>query len=229
VAAVVVNRYYVDVRENYRIFNAAAYRFYKSTTGAPLETDAPFATSAALPHSPVDVFGNGTHYLSVSYFNGVLDSGFLPIGPNGETYLRLDVGGGVQTSPPPQAPLDVRLFLRPGGVISVQAIYAQQDNLRATEWALTYTTDGSTPGTPPAVSPTATTAIAGTNLSVLEYDLPAQANGTTVKVRTQVRRNDGGTWVYSEGSTVLTAVADATGPAGPEGAGLWRGSAPQEL
>ena len=225
-----LNTYYVDVAENYRIFNAAVFQFYKSTTGPPLETDSPFRENATLAgFSPADVFGNGTHYLSVSYFNGVLDSGFLPLGPNGETYLRLDVGGGVEIDSPPDAPMDVRLVLQPGGVVSVQAVYAQQGPLRATEWALTYTLDGSTPGTPPAIAPTATTAIQGTSLSVFEYDLPAQANGTTVKVRTQVRRLDGATWVYSAGSSVLTAVADALGPAAPEGAGVWRGAAPQEL
>ena len=29
----------------------------------------------------------------MSYYNGLRDSGFLPIGPNGETYLRLDISG----------------------------------------------------------------------------------------------------------------------------------------
>jgi len=228
-AKITLTTYSVDVRDNYRIFNAAVYRFYKSTTGPPLETDSPFANNATLPFSPADTFGNGVHYLSVSYFNGVLDSGFLPIGPNGETYLRLDVGGGVQTNNPPDAPLDVRLILRPAGVVRVQAVYAQLGTLRATEWAITYTTDGSAPGTPPAVSPTVTQAIAGSNVSILEYDLPAQADGTTIKVRLQVRRNDGGTWVYSGNSIVLTAIADALGPGAPEGAGVWRGNAPQEL
>ena len=221
--------FYVDVRENYRIFNAAVYRFYKSTSGPPLETDTPYATSPTLAYSPADTFGVGVHYLSVSYFNGVLDSGFLPIGPRGETYLRLDVGAGGETIPPPSTPLNVRLILRPGGVVRVQAVYAQQGTLMATQWALTYTVGGATPGTPPAVSPTVTPAIEGGGVSILEYDLPAQADGVTVKVRTQVRRLDTATWVYSEGSTVLTAIADALGPAAAEGAGVWRGAAPQEL
>lgn len=228
-AKITLSTYYVDVRENYRIFNPAVYRFYKSTIGPPLETDTPFATNVTLPFSPADTFGNGVHYLSVSNFNGVLDSGFLPIGANGETYLRLDVGAGVQTNNPPDAPLDVRLILRPGGVIRIQAIYAQLGALRASEWAITYTTNGSTPGTPPAVSPTVTQSISGTTVSILEYDLPAQADGTTVKVRLQVRRNDVGTWVYSGNSSVLSAVADAVGPTSSEGAGVWRGKAPQEL
>lgn len=224
-----LSRYRVDVLEYYRIFNAVAYRFYKSTTGPPLESDTPFASNATLPHSPADLFSaDGTVYFSVSYFNGVLDSGFLPIGPNGETYLRLDLASGAAVLAPPNAPTDVRLVLRPGGVVRVAAVYLQTDALRGSEWAITYTTNGSTPGTPPAVAPTATRTISGTNLSVLEYDLPAQADGTTVKVRLQTRRNDSGTWRYSEGSTVLTAVADAVGPAAVEGAGTWRGAVPEQ-
>ena len=222
-------RYYVEYRDQYRIFNAAEYRFYKSTMGPPLETDTPFATNATLPYTPTNTFGNGTHYLSVSWFNGVLDSGFLPVGPNGETYLRIEVSSGANIVGPPQAPIDVRLIPRPGGVIRVQAIYVELGALRASQWAITYTTNGSTPGTPPAVSPTITAAIAGTNLSVLQYDLPAQADGVTVKVRVQVRRSDAGTWRYSEGSAVLTAIADAIGPEAVEGAGVWRGTIPEEV
>lgn len=224
------NHYYVDVREFYRIFNAAVYRFYKSTIGPPAETDTPFAVNATLAgFSPADTFGNGTHYLSVSYFNGVLDSGFLPIGPNGEPYLRLEVSGGGELDNPPLAPSGVRLILRPGGVVRVQAVYLEFGAGRGSVWALTATLDGSEPGTPPAVSPTVTQTILGSNLSVLEHDLPAQADGTTVKVRVQVRRLDGATWRYSEGSTALTAIADALGPDAAEGAGVWRGAAPQEL
>jgi hypothetical protein len=224
-----LSRYYVDLREHYRMFNAAAYRFYKSTTGPPLESDAPFASNPTLPHSPADLFSaDGAVYFSVSWFNGVLDSGFLPIGPNGESYLRLDLTGGAAVNAPPQGPFDFKLLLRPAGVVRIVAAYAEQGALRATVWAITYTTNGATPGTPPAVSPTVTAAIAGGNLSLLEHDLPGQAHGTTVKVRLQVRRNDG-TWVYSENSVVLTAIADATGPGAAEGAGIWRGAAPQEL
>lgn len=226
-----LHHYLIDVLDTYAIFNAAGYRFYfrAAANGPPQETDTPFATNATLPYSPGTTFGDGIYFLAVSYFNGVLDSGFLPVGPNGEPYRRLEVGAGNQLVAPPGTPIDARLILRPGGVVRVQAAYFELGTGRATEWALIATFNGTDPGTPPAVSPTATPTILGSNLTVLEHDLAAQAHGTTVKVRVQVRRNDGGTWRYSEGSTVLTAIADAIGPAAAEGAGVWRGAAPQEI
>ena len=66
--------------------------------------------------------------------------------------------------------------------------------------------------------PAITSSLGESLLSVLNYSLPAQADGTTVKVRVQTRRNDGteGTpsWVYSA-SSVVSAEADATGPTVP--------------
>ena len=56
-------------------------------------------------------------------------------------------------------------------------------------------------------------------LAVLQYDLPAAADGATVKVRLQTRRQDGGTWYYSEASIVQSIVADAIGGNSPQGGG----------
>jgi hypothetical protein len=211
----------------YRVGVGAEYRFYRSNTGPPLETDTPFDTAASLPHTPTDTYPNGTWYVSVSLFNGILDSGFLPLGPNGETYIRLEVSGGVVLGVPPQGPVNPSLELRPGGVVRVKAFYFQTDALRASEWAITYTTNGATPGTPPGVAPTVTSAMPAGGAAVLEYDLPAQLDGTTVKVRVQTRRDDGGTWRYSENSVVLTAVADAAGPVQPLVIANWPGRLPE--
>ena len=201
--------YCLDARGLYRVFNDAEYRFYRSSSAPPVEGDTPFATNATLPHEPADTYADGTWYLSVSYFNGIYDSGFLPVGPRGETYLRLDLSGGVETGTPPGAPLHWHLTNVGGGVVRVTGIYAQTGSDRAVDWSLAYTVNGSTPATDtPDVN---VTMIVG-GLAQLVYDLPAQANGTTVKVRLQTRRLDSG-YVYSEDSTVETITADATGPA----------------
>ena len=215
-------RYYLDARGKYRVFGAAEYRFYRSNSAPPAEGDSPYATSSTLPHEPADAFADGTWYLSVSWFNGVLDSGFLPLGDGGETYLRLDLSGGEEVTSPPAGPLDWRLELRPSGVVRVHGLYWQTGTLRADTWAIAYTVNGSTPA---AGSPDVTEAIAAVGMAVLSYDLPAQANGTTVKVRLQTRRDSS----YSEDSTVNTATADAAGPAAPPAGDRWPGNLPEDL
>jgi len=219
-------RYYLDLRGLHRFHEPATYRFYRSDWAPPTEDDAPFATNATLPHTPTDVYANGTWWLSVSYWNGMLDSGFLPVGPAGETYIRLDIVGGSSEDLPPNAPNDWRLELRPGGVVRVVGLYFQIGNLRATQWAIAYTTDG---GDPPADTPDITQVMQRAGLGVLEYDLPGQNHGTTVKVRLQTRRPDGENWVYSENPNILTATADAEGPAVPKAGDRWAGRLPEEL
>ena len=201
--------YRLDARGKYRVFNAAEYRFYRSNSTPPVEGDTPFATNATLPHEPVDAYADGTWYLSVSYYNGIYDSGFLPVGPLGETYLRLDLAGGVETTSPPAGPLNWHIENVGGGVVRIIAVYVQGGTLRADQWAVAYTTNGSTPATD---TPDVTQDMATDGLAVLSYDLPGQGDGTTVKVRLQTRRYDS-SYVYSEDSEVKTITADAAGPA----------------
>jgi hypothetical protein len=220
-----IGRRYNGSRGQYRIFNAAGYSFYRSNSGPPNETDIPFATSATLPATPSNTYADGTWYLSMSYFNGCLSSGFLPLGPHGETYLLMEIAGGAAVGDRPSLPSTAALQIKAGGVIRINAVYvATPDGAnRATEWSIAYTTDGTTP---PNNTPTATKAMTGGALQVLAFDLPAQANGTVVKVQLQTRR--GGT-VYSFPGTVLVATADATGPTAPAGFGTWAGALPEEI
>ncbi len=213
-------RFYAEHRGVYRVFGEACYRLYRHAMRPPEATDAPFATSETLPATPADTFADGTWYLAASYFNGVLDSGFLPIGPAGETYLRLDVAAGIGTTSPPAGPLDVRLEARADGIVRVTAVAVLEASDPAEEWALAYTVNGTDPT---AGAPTVTAAMSG-RLAVWTYDLPAQPDGTEVRVRVQTRRNDGTVlapvWTYSEGSTVVTVDVDAAGPSVPRG-GEW--------
>lgn len=224
-----LKRWEVHARGAYHRFDIfSGYLFFRSNTGPPLETDARWDSNPSLPHEPPSAFADGTWYLSAMFSDGLNDSGFLPIGPAGETYLRLDVSGGSSFSGPPNPPSDLRLELHAGGVVRIIGFYAQIDALRATQWAITFTTDGSTPGTPPAVSPDVTVTMPTSGIAVLAYDLPAQADGTTVKVRVQTRRA-ASPWIYSEGSTVLTATADSVGPTVPLDGELWPGPLPEDL
>ncbi len=220
----------LSLRGAYRVFNAAEFRFFKATDTPPTDADSPYATNASLPHTPTDTFANGEWYLGMKEFDGVYESDFRPVGPNGETWVRLSVVGGTTASAPPQPPFleSIRLELRAGGVVRVHALYDEAAALRAGDFVVNATFDGSTPSESSG-SPTATQTIPGTGLAILAHDLSGQSNGTTVKVRVQTRRTDSGpTNVWSEGSAVLTATADAQGPAAPPAGVSWRGSLPAE-
>ena len=221
------DRRFIEARGLYRIFNAAEFRFYRSQIGPPAEGSFPFATNGTLPFTPADTFADGTWYLSVSYFNGVLDSGFLPLGPAGETFLLLTISGGQSGGQAPAGPLDWRLELAAGGVVRIVAAYYEEGDSRASQWSIAYTSDGSDP---PADDADLTEDLPIGGLAVLSYQLPAAADGVLVKVRLQARRNDGTdelpVWVYSADSTIKSIVADAAAPSAPIAADRWPGQLP---
>lgn len=190
----------------YRVFNPAVYRFYRSNSGPPAETDSPYATSATLPNQPATTFANGTWRISVSYFNGILDSGFLPIGAHGETYRTLIIAAGVLKPTPPSQPYGFRIELRPGGIVRIIATYfsVADGTNAADQWAIAYTVNGVNPG---PGAPSATPSISGA-VSHLSYDLPAQTAGTVVKVLLQVRR---AATVYSSPLGILSVTIPASG------------------
>jgi hypothetical protein len=213
----------------YRVFNAAGYRMYWSNSGPPVAGGAPQAFNATLPFTPSSAFSDGTWYLSMSYFDGVLDSGFLPIGPAGQTYLTMILSGGVLQPTLPTAPTNTSLVVQAGGVIQVVGYYATAagDGVNAaTEWDIAYTTDGSTPS---SNSPSIRVAFSagGSPIQTLMYSLPTQTGGTVVKVQLQVGRalSPSG-YAYSTPGTVLAATAVTAGPSSPLGIQSWAGVVP---
>lgn len=215
-------KFYFDARGKYRIFNAACYRFYRSSSGPPQEGDTPFATSASLPHTPADTYAGGKWYLSMSYFNGVIDSGFLPLGAKGETYLRLDISGGAEVDSPPPGPNEWQLEVRPGGVIRVTGVFFAPEDGVSYDWNVAHTVDGSDP---PEDSGSTVKESEGRGIHILSHDLGGNPGGTTVKVRLQMRTTAGG---HSEDSVVKSAVADDAGPAAPPGGEVWPGRLPEK-
>lgn len=229
-------RHYVDINGIYRIFNAAEYRFYRKLNSAPvLGVDSSFATNATLPHEPVDTWADGTWYTSVTFFNGVIESGFLPLGPAGETAIKLVVSGGALEGSPPSGPTRFDLILLPDGDVRVHGIYWPIPDAgtngpgKADEWSIDFTTDGSAPSvSTPTVTKTMTFVM---GFDLLEHDITA-ADGQTVRVLAQTRRNDGTVpspvWVYSTNSADKSIVADGTGPAAAGTADAWRGYLPAD-
>lgn len=218
-------RFAVELRGLYRVFNEAEYRFYRREGSPPAESDTPFDTAASLPHEPTETFSDGTWYVAVSQFNGVADSGFLALGPQGETYLKLEIVGGEVLAARPVPPADWRLELLPGGVVRVTGFYYQTDADRATDWAIHYTTDGSPPA---ADDPTVTVAMTASGVEVLQYDLPSQSHGTVVQAIVQTARFEDPTYIYSPSAVLQSITVDAQGPTAPPAIESWRGTLPEE-
>lgn len=219
-AALAVKTFRLELSGVHRVFNAAVYRFYRHGSRPPNETDVPFATSASLPDTPTDLFPSpALYYVAVSYFDGVHDSGFLPVGPNGETFFRFvaatgqSSGGGA--SDPPATPTEWSLSNVGGGVVQVRGLYVQFGSLRAESWVINYTVDGSEPresSTTTTFPATILSVMGSATLELLEQNLPTQSHGTEIKVRVQTRR---GNTAYSERSIVRSIIAEATGGAPP--------------
>jgi hypothetical protein len=204
----------------YRTFNAAEFRFYWSDSAPPVAGDTPQATNATLAYTTSATFADGTWYLSVSYFDGAIDSGFLPLGPLGETYLTLEISGGVALAERPSQPINAALNVLAGGVVQIVAIYfaAPDGTNRASQWAIAYTTDGTTPASD---TPTLTPAMSAGPMQILTLSLPAQTGGTVVKVQLQAYSTENA--IYSLPLDVLIATAETTGPTAPLGLQSWLG------
>lgn len=208
-----------------RITEPAEYRIWR-TVGSPPDpgSDPVHATPAALPTTDGPL-GSIDYFYAVSYYNGVLDSGLLPIGADGRTWVRvnLDPLVGAIDGPPPD-PLDVRLEARPGGVVRVHALWSGARD--GTErWVVTYTDDGSTPLGAPFWVPTIQQSFGGASLAVLEADLPASADGSTVRALVQVQSGTG-LLSYSPG-VEASVVADAAAPSSSLAGAPWPGQSPE--
>ena len=193
-------------RGMFHIYGPAEYRIYRSQGSPPVQGSTPWATASTLPATPTDTFADGTWYLAVSYFDGIYDSGFYPVGPAGETYQTLVISGGTVAAAPPPAPLAIALQESNPGVVSILAMVASA-TAEATEWQISYTVNG---GAATIVTKPFTAAA----LAVLSYSLPAQSAGSLVAVSVQL--SDSGT--LSPAISASITLAAGSGPSAPLGA-----------
>jgi len=198
----------------WRIFSDAEIRLYRSDTADPDQSGTPYATPASLPATPATTFADGDWRVAGRRWNGVLASG------EGEV-ARIVISGDSGDPGPPTAPVGQACEQRPAGVVRVIAVYDPgADDSPATHWAITYTTNGSTPA---GDNPTQVVAMGGhQGLQRLRLDLPAQADGVTLKVRVQSRRGATGSLSVPL-SDVVTIIVEATLPAAPETGDAWAG------
>lgn len=129
----------------------------------------------------------------------------------------------------PSAPSEQVLEAAAAGAARVTAQYdylADAAAVRADEWAVWITSDGSTPNT--AAAPTYTEAMVLVDgLAKLDYTDGGHAHGATLKAIVRARRN-GTPDVDSQNSDVQTVTADANGPAAPSGSGAFFGGAAEQ-
>lgn len=190
----------------FSIQNTAEYRFYRKLGSPPVPgTDAAFATAASLPATPAIAWADGSWYTGVTYFNGHIESGL-------DHCELIVLSSGAQTATPPDSPVGVEVQQLAAGVTRILALYnPMRDSLPiADEWRIWYTTNGSTPVA--SGSPQVTQAMTfERGAALLSYDLPAQVNGTTVKVLVKASRSSG--TGLSLNSEIKSNTAKTTGPA----------------
>jgi hypothetical protein len=185
----------------FRIFNDAVYRLYWSNSTPPVAGSTPTATctAGAFPYT-VSGLTSGTWYFSLSYFDGVYDSGFLPVGPAGEGYLTYVYSAGSPLAPPPPAPFELELAETAPGVVTVTAMATDPGNV-GDVWYVTAT-----------VTPyTYTQPVSSGALAILSYSLPAVSAGTTVDV-TVCLKTSGGTASGTLSTSITTATGGPTAP-----------------
>jgi hypothetical protein len=208
---------FMDARGLYRVFNAAEYRYRWNNTRAPSLIDPIDETKATLDLETAATFADGIWRFAATFFNGIYDSGFLPVGPFGEPYLILTIESGVIIGNPSQKPDNWSLRVvgtnpTAFGVVWVDGFYTELGSLRADEWYVEYSVDR-------ASWSSVTQAVPVVGVAVLRLLIPVSwDDGSEVFVRVRMRRDDGAGWIFSEGiDDVRSIVVDGVGPTAPLG------------
>jgi hypothetical protein len=178
-----------------------------------------YDTNPTLPYQTSETFADGTWYIGMSYFDGVLDSGFYPQGQSGLPYQVIVVSGGVIVGTPPSPVVDASL----SGNVLVRALYypgVDPPGSQATSFYLTGTYNS---GLLPINFTPATIPIGG-NPAILSYTFPAQMPGTVVDVTIYTQYGSGPT--RSAGVTLSLTIPAV--PSSPLGLQSWPGNSPED-
>jgi hypothetical protein len=213
--------YHGAFRGALRIYNTAEYRFYRTDDGSAPDpdSDAPYATASSLPATPAVDFADGTWNVTVTYFNGVLESSPLAIGPAGETYLTLVIDSGEETEAAPNGPITWRINEEVAagttdGTLSVIAMLYVDTDAPADEVGVWVATGASVPSGDGA--PDYSTSVPSNSMGVVSIVVPMTdyALGTTVNVGVRVGWTpDGGSRLWSD--LELSAIVVGSRPSAP--------------
>lgn len=204
-------RHATQVRGLSRVFNAAEYRFYRKDGSAPVPgTDSPHATASSLPDTPAGAWSDGDWYVTVTYFNGIIESLPKLQGPDGTAAKRLEISGSLEVDAAPGDPSEVTVSAIAGAKIRVVAIYSQARDrgrgITPTHWRLSWSGDASG-------SASIAFATAQNEEIRLDYEITL-SDGQSVTVVVKTGYDPGTGFVESDG-VQATVTADSTGPDAP--------------
>ena len=201
-----------EARGMFRVRGTAMYQAYHKLGSAPTPgVDTAFATSASLPFTPTDTFGDGDRYFTLTKKSAY----GLESTPHHTT--RMNISGGTVGGAAPNPPSQLQLF-QSAGIVTAKTLYTRpaDSTYLADTFALWYTTDGSTPG---SGSPNATASVSSTARGAWWiYALPAQVDGVVVKVLVKMKKGS----VYSDTGLSASLTVDAAGPSAPAAGTVWR-------
>lgn len=190
----------------------AVYEAYKGDDAEADPTGTPWATADSLPMT--------TPALSAAPAGNTMTYHILVVKRNAwnlrseniaQYTITLDDTGAVVT-PPPSAPVEIRVTQAQGGKARVRAayFYDQDGTDRATQWAI-YTKVGSDPD-PSSDSPTLESIEIGDGVARLDTETSAYSDGADLRVLVCTKRDS----AISENRTAQQITIETDGPATPD-------------
>jgi hypothetical protein len=208
------------INGRYRIANDALARFelYKGEDAQPDFSAAPWETYTSHPHVTAVVGNDKTVYLVLRRRNehNLQSKNRNAFGRGGAT-IKID-NAGDEVIVPPTGPDYILLSPAAGGKVQVDAIYYYEEdasNVRADEFAVWITSDGSDPDPDNDPADDTATMIRKNGVARLSWLSGAYADGLTIKISVRTRRS-GSPDVDSENTGYETTTSDTDGPATPD-------------
>lgn len=198
----------VELRGVHRVYTDAYYEAYQASGADPVPgVTTPVDTNATVPWTPADTFGDATHHLALCYVNR------YGLRSTPKVTSKVRIVSGAEANLLPNDPDEIRVIQTAGGTTRVMVRYRRpvdSDEL-ASQIAIWYTDDGSTPGSgDPDFTETIRWVQGGYGLMVCD-DIPALGDGTTLKILAKAKAGS----LYSPTGVSTTETISIAGPTAP--------------
>jgi len=200
-------------RGRYRIENPALtqYELYRGIGGEPDLDGNPWQTFTSLPFTTPALTAGFTYYFVLRLRNK-----HNLVSQNIDSW-QLTIAGGGSAATNPSAPIEQSIAQAANGAARIRATYdylSDEESVRGDTWAVWLTNTGVAPN--PAVDPATyeEDMVFVDGEAKLDYTGGSNAHGATLKALVRVRKA-GTPDVDSTNTAIMTATADAVGPAAP--------------